>query len=77
MILRETMLLVVAGLAVGIPAALALTGLVKSMLYGVEAIDWLTIASATLVLLAFAIAAAWLPARRAAKVDPMVALRYE
>jgi len=77
MILSETVLLVSAGLAVGIPAVLVSARFMKSLLYGVDAIDWLTIAGAVFILLAFAVAAAWLPARRAAKVDPMVALRYE
>lgn len=77
MVLRETVLVITIGFALGIPLALVFARFVKSLLYGVEAVDWFTIAGAVFILLAFAIAAAWLPARRAAKVDPMVALRYE
>jgi predicted permease len=81
MVLRETMLLVVAGLMIGLAAALATTRMIESLLadllFGLTATDSLTIALATLLLLAVATLAGWLPARRAARVDPLVALRYE
>jgi predicted permease len=76
-ILREALLLAGAGLAVGLPAALALTRLIKSQLYGVTPTDPLTLAAGAILLLAVALLAAWLPARRASRVDPMIALRAE
>jgi predicted permease len=76
-ILREALLLAAAGIAIGLPAALALAQIVESRLYGVAPADPLTLAAGVLVLLAIAALAAWLPARRAAKVDPMIALRAE
>jgi predicted permease len=77
MVLRDTFLLVVIGIAIGIPAALSLTRFAKSLLYGVEANDPLTIACAALLMVLIAAAAGYLPARRASRVDPMIALRYE
>jgi predicted permease len=76
-ILREALLLAGAGLAIGVPAALALAQLIKNQLYGVAPTDPTTLFIATGVLLAVALLAAWLPARRAARVDPMTALRAE
>jgi predicted permease len=77
MVLRETLSLAVLGVAIGIPIAAASERLLGSMLFGVRATDPLTIACAVLVMLATAALAGYLPARRATKVDPMVALRYE
>jgi predicted permease len=77
MILRESTWLTVAGIAVGVGAALGLTRLVKSMLYGIQPNDPATILSGVLILLAVALAASWIPARRAAGVQPMEALRHE
>jgi predicted permease len=77
MILRESTWLAIAGIVTGTGAALGLTRLVKSMLYGVGTNDPLTIAAGVLVLLAVALAASWIPARRAAGVQPMQALRHE
>ncbi len=76
-ILREALLLAAIGIGVGLPAAFAATGLIKNQLYGVEANDPITMAGAIIVLVTVAVTAAWLPARRAAKVDPMVALRCD
>jgi ABC-type antimicrobial peptide transport system permease subunit len=64
------------GLGAGLAASLALTGLVRGLLHGVEPNDPLTLAAGTGVLLAAAVSAAYLPARRAATVDPMKALRH-
>jgi ABC-type antimicrobial peptide transport system permease subunit len=66
-----------AGIAIGLGAAFVLARLVRSMLSGVTPSDPLTLCGAALLLLIVALGAAWIPARRAAKVDPMVALRYE
>jgi predicted permease len=77
MILRESSLLTGAGILVGVGAALVLTRLVKSMLYGIQPWDPLTLCSGVLILMAVALAASWIPARRAARVQPMEALRHE
>jgi predicted permease len=77
MVLRESLWLALAGIAIGVPAALAATRLISTMLFGVSATDPLTIAVATLLMLAVAAMAAFLPARRAARVDPMEALRHD
>jgi predicted permease len=77
MVLRNTITLLVAGLTIGIPVALTATRLVKSQLYGVGATDALSFIIAALILVSVAVFAGLLPARRAAAVDPAVALRYE
>jgi predicted permease len=77
MILRESLAPVGLGLAIGVAAAFASTQLIESMLFGVDPNDPLTLAAAAIVLMASAMLAAWLPARRAARVDPMTALRHE
>jgi ABC-type antimicrobial peptide transport system permease subunit len=77
MILRESTSLAIAGIVVGVTAALLLTRLVKSMLYGIEPDDPATIVTGVVTLLAVAVAASWIPARRAASVQPMEALRHE
>ena len=77
MILRESLTLVMAGAAIGLAAASLLTSTVEKMLFGVVRFDPATYGAMTLLLAVAALLAAWLPARRAAKVDPMVALRCE
>ena len=77
MILGQGMRTIVIGVAIGIAAALALTRTVQSLLFGVTATDPLTFGSVTLFLVAAALLACYVPARRATKVDPIVALRSE
>ena len=77
LVLRESMLLVVAGMAIGIAASLAAGRLVASQLFGLEHTDPATILSAIAVMVVVSATAGYLPARRAARVDPMIALRYE
>ena len=77
MVLRDGLRLVVAGLAIGVAAGLALTRLVSSMLYGVSATDGATYAAIAVVLGAVAVIAIVIPARRATRVDPMLALRAD
>jgi putative ABC transport system permease protein len=77
MVLRETLLLTFAGLAVGIPCALAAAHLLGHMLFGVSPGDPATIAIVTLTLATVAALAGYIPARRAMRAHPMVALRHE
>jgi putative ABC transport system permease protein len=77
MVLRQSLTVVVIGLALGLLAAFAATRLLASLLYGVGANDILTYATVVLLLSVAAFLASYIPARRAMKVDPMVALRYE
>lgn len=77
MVIRESLTLVGIGLLAGLPLALGASRLVSRMLFGLSPADPLSMAGAAIVLLAFALLAGYLPARRAANVDPMVALRYE
>jgi putative ABC transport system permease protein len=77
LIVREGMTLVLIGLAVGATGALALTRVMSSLLFDVKPWDPLTFASVSLLLAAVAFAASYIPARRATRVDPMFALRYE
>ena len=77
MILRETLGMTSIGLALGLAGALSASQLVANMLYGVSAQDPVTLAAVTVVLTTVAVVAGWIPARRAMRVDPMVALRYE
>ncbi|HUK29917.1 MAG TPA: FtsX-like permease family protein [Candidatus Acidoferrum sp.] len=77
LVLGRGLKLVAVGLTIGLAASLAATRLMTSLLYDVSATDPLTFAAVGALLLAVALAACWIPARRATRVDPLVALRYE
>jgi predicted permease len=77
MILRETLWLLLAGLAIGLPATLAASRVVSSILFGVAPNDPVTLAATMMLLAGVAIFTGYWPARKASKVDPMVALHYE
>ena len=77
LVMSESMMLVLLGIVVGLAAALAAGRLVTALLFGLAATDALSLVSATLVMLTVSSLAAYLPARRAARVDPLVALHYE
>jgi predicted permease len=77
LVMKETMLLVAIGMAIGLGAALASTRLISTLLFGLAPNDPLTIATAALLMTVVAAFAGYLPARRASRVDPMTALRRE
>jgi ABC-type antimicrobial peptide transport system permease subunit len=77
MVLRETFQLVLAGFAIGVPLALAGSRLIANRLFGVTPADPATFAAVAALLSAVAVIAACIPANRAARVDPLVALRWE
>jgi len=77
LILRETVLMVVSGAAIGLPTAYFCTRLVQTYLYGLTPQDPLTTAGSVALLLALTALAGYIPARRATRIDPMVALRYD
>ncbi len=77
LIIRQAVMLVLAGVAVGLVSAFALTRFMSSLLYGISTTDISTFAAVSGLLIAVGLAACYIPARRAARVDPMEALRYE
>ncbi|MGB6683916.1 MAG: FtsX-like permease family protein [Candidatus Acidiferrum sp.] len=77
MVLRESLVVLGIGVAVGVPATLAAARLVQSGLFGLSPFDPLTLCAAICVVSAVTLLAVYLPARKATKIDPLVALRYE
>jgi ABC-type antimicrobial peptide transport system permease subunit len=77
LVLKESFWLVMIGIAIGLPATLAATRLISARLHQISAAEPLTLSAAVLLMIAVAAVAAFLPARRASRVDPMVALRRE
>ncbi|HZI61652.1 MAG TPA: ABC transporter permease [Pyrinomonadaceae bacterium] len=77
MVLRETLVLVAVGLAIGVPAALLSARLIATQLFGLSPTDPLTLIAAAVVLTVVALLAGYVPVRRASRVDPLTALRYE
>src|SRR5262249_43443063 len=77
MVVREGLTMTVVGLAVGLTGAVALTRVMTTLLFEVSATDPLTFTMVGIGLMAVGLLACFVPARRAAKVDPMIALRYE
>ncbi len=77
LVLRQSLTLALVGIVVGIPASLALTGAAGKLLFGVKPNDPASFAAALILMIAVAGIAAWIPARRASRVDPMAALRCE
>jgi predicted permease len=77
LVLGRASVLIVAGLCLGLLGSVVLARLIASLLYGVKPLDWVTFAAVSLLLSAVALFASYIPARRATRIDPMVALRYE
>jgi predicted permease len=77
MVLKESMSLLVIGIFLGIPVSLAASRAIRAGLFGIDPADPLTLISAVLIISVCLLAGSYMPARRAAKIDPMVALRYE
>jgi ABC-type antimicrobial peptide transport system permease subunit len=76
-ILREALMLAGIGVVIGLPVTLALVRVIRVLFYGIEPHDPLTMIGAAILMIAVAALAAWIPARHAARIDPMEALRYE
>jgi putative ABC transport system permease protein len=75
--MKQGMTLALVGVVIGIVASFALTRVIKNLLFNVSATDALTFVAVSLALFSVALIACWIPARRATKVEPIIALRYE
>jgi ABC-type antimicrobial peptide transport system permease subunit len=76
-VMREMALLLLAGIAIGLPITLLGTRLLRGMLYGLAATDPLSVGGAVFLLVCAGLLAGYLPARRASRINPLTALRYE
>ena len=77
LVMRESMMLVVAGVAIGLGGAIAASRLISNQLFGLAPTDPTAIAGAMIVMMFVSALAGYVPARRASRIDPLVALRYE
>jgi putative ABC transport system permease protein len=77
LVMGQGMKLALAGVALGLVASVALTRTIKSLLFGVSTIDPVTFAALPLLVMLIGMLACWIPARRATRVDPLIALKYE
>jgi len=77
LVVRQAMTLVMLGIAIGLPCAIAVAHVLRSLLLGLSATDPLAYSGVALLLFIVALVASWMPARRAAQIDPMIALRHE
>jgi putative ABC transport system permease protein len=77
LVVSQGMLLTLGGVALGVAGALVVMRVLSGLVFGAEAMDVVTLAGASLLLAAVALLACYIPARRAARVEPMIALRYE
>jgi ABC-type antimicrobial peptide transport system permease subunit len=77
LVMRESMILVLVGVVIGVAVALGASRLIATLLYGLAATDAATLTMAVAIMIAVSALAGFLPARRASRVDPMVALRYD
>jgi ABC-type antimicrobial peptide transport system permease subunit len=77
MIVGKGLVLTLFGMGIGLLGAFGLTRVMQTLLFGVSATDWVTFGGVALLLIAVGLLAAAIPARRATRVDPLVALRYE
>jgi ABC-type antimicrobial peptide transport system permease subunit len=77
LVLRESLLLLIVGLTIGVPIALSSTRILKSLLYELSPLDPVAISASVAAVALMTIAAAWIPASRAAKINPIQALRAE
>jgi len=77
LVLKAGLRSLLVGIAVGVPASIALARILQNRIWGIKSADPLTLVAVSLVLTAVGLAACYIPARRATKVDPMMALRFE
>jgi ABC-type antimicrobial peptide transport system permease subunit len=77
LVMREVALMAAIGIGIGLPAAWGLSQFIRALLFGLEPHDAATLVAATLILAAVSLVAGYIPAARATRVDPLVALRYE